>query len=114
MAIDRVLCGNNCVVNDSVLLDDCVGYNRLRDAILSTTILGLVSLKVSLQLCMARMGLFACLLVEESQCAIFATLVISNHPITTVVSLLTSLMDQQVSARLHLHANFIQKLMCVK
>ena len=32
MAINRVLCGNNCV-NDGVSLDDCVGYMMLRDAL---------------------------------------------------------------------------------
>ena len=33
MAINRVLCGNNCVVNGSLSLDDCVGYKKLRDAL---------------------------------------------------------------------------------
>ena len=28
-----MLCGNNCVVNGSFSLDDCVGYKKLRDAL---------------------------------------------------------------------------------
>ena len=59
MAINRVLCGSDCV-NDGVSLDGCV---KLRDAcILSTMISNMASLKLSSQSYMAKMCLLACLL----------------------------------------------------
>ena len=105
MAINHMLCGNNCMVNNSVLLDDCVGYKRLREA-----------LQVHFKYDSFRPGqleallpvvhgkdVFVCLPTGggKSLCIFLAPLAISNRAITIVVSPLTSLMDQQVSVRLH-------------
>ena len=105
MAINRVLCGNNCVVSDGVSLDGCVGYKRLRDA-----------LQVYFKYSDFRPGQLEALLPlvhgkdvfvslptggGKSLCIFLAPLAISDHAITIVVSPLISLMDQQVSTSMH-------------
>ena len=108
---NHVLCGNNCMVNNNVLLDDCVGYKRLRDA-----------LQVHFKYDNFRPGQLEALLPVVHGKDVFAywwrkvtvhflaPLAISCA-ITIVVSPLTSLMDQQVSVRLHNY--YLYKCTCV-
>ena len=97
MAINRVLCGNNCVVNDGMSLDDCVGYMKLRDA-----------LQVYFKYDDFRPGqledvvpvvhgkdVFVCLPTGggKSLCIFLALLAISDRAIAIVVSLLVAKSD---------------------
>ena len=101
MALRRVLCSKNCVVNQSMPLGDCDGYKRLRDA-----------LHVHFKYTDFRPGQLEALLPVvhgrdvfvhmptgggKSLCMFLPPLAISECAIGIVVSPLISLMDQQVS-----------------
>ena len=101
MAVRRVLCGNDCTVEEGVTLDGCVGYKRLKDA-----------LQVHFKYHDFRPGQLEALLPVvhgrdvfvrlptgggKSLCIFLAPLAISDRAICIVVSPLISLMDQQVS-----------------
>lgn len=103
MAINRVLCGNDCV-KDGVSLDECVGYTKLRDALqahFKYDDFRPGQLEAVLPVVHGR-DVFVCLPTGggKSLCIFLALLAISDRAIAIVVSPLISLMDQQVSASL--------------